>query len=79
MAPNSSAAALVTFVGLDFVGPPTTTTTMNNLPPVAMQVYIFHQGEPRDWIELCAELNERLSKLITDMFNMVCARTHIKL
>ena len=72
-------AALVTFVGLDFVGPPTTTTTMNNLPPVAMQVYIFHQGEPRDWIELCADLNERLSKLITDMFNMVCARTHIKL
>ena len=66
---------------LDWIllAPPTTTTTMYNLPPVAMQVYIFHQGEPRDWIELCAELNERLSKLITDMFNMVCARTHIKL
>ena len=31
---------------------PPTTTTMYNLPPVAMQVYIFHQGgaERLDWI-----------------------------
>ena len=48
-------AALVTFVGLDFVGPPYHhyyTSTMYNLPPVAMQVYIFHQGgaERLDWI-----------------------------
>ena len=39
---------------LDWIllAPPTTTTTMYNLPPVAMQVYIFHQGgaERLDWI-----------------------------
>ena len=31
---------------------PPTTSTMYNLPPVAMQVYIFHQGgaERLDWI-----------------------------